>query len=165
MISIAVMLTFVDWMLHWSLLPAVTKMAEEPLRQDNELSKLKGSFQPSFPTVQATAGPVWLCSGSVPFCLIYLALPGGTLPFVSDETDDDSWLRMRDSWMIRMLRPKFDLMLLYLGLLVLILLSRPRLLLKCPCIWFSSLKHLVISVCSRILTLSRNSSYNATRWT
>lgn len=36
MIIIAVMVTFVDWMLHWSLLPAVTKMAEEPLSQDNE---------------------------------------------------------------------------------------------------------------------------------
>lgn len=36
MIIIAVMITFVDWMLHWSLLPAVTKMAEEPLSQNNE---------------------------------------------------------------------------------------------------------------------------------
>lgn len=36
MIIIAVMITFVDWMLHWSLLPAVTKTAEEPLSQDNE---------------------------------------------------------------------------------------------------------------------------------
>ena len=31
MIIISVMITFVDWMLHWSLLPAVTKMAEEAL--------------------------------------------------------------------------------------------------------------------------------------
>lgn len=36
MISIAVMITFVDLMLHWSLLLAVTKTAEEPLSQDNE---------------------------------------------------------------------------------------------------------------------------------
>ena len=36
MIIIAVMITFVDWMLHWSLLLAVTKMAEEALSQDNE---------------------------------------------------------------------------------------------------------------------------------
>lgn len=36
MIIIVVMITFVDWMLHRSLLPAVTKMAEETLSQDNE---------------------------------------------------------------------------------------------------------------------------------
>lgn len=36
MIITAVMITFVDWMLHRSLPPAVTKMVKEPLSQDNE---------------------------------------------------------------------------------------------------------------------------------
>lgn len=39
------------------------------------------------------------------------------------------------------------------------------LLLKCPWVWFSSFKHLVISACSRMLTLFGNYNCNITRCT